>query len=58
LALGAGYTIGRYTLDLACLWDLPSTRNVDANSIASGEFANSETKVPLHTLSLTLGVSF
>lgn len=58
LALGAGYTIGRYTLDLAYQWDLPSTRNVGASSIASGEFANSETKVQLHTLSLTLGVSF
>jgi long-chain fatty acid transport protein len=58
VSIGAGYRWGRYGIDLAYQWDLPTTRNVNDSSLLSGEYNHTTTQVGVQWLALTASVQF
>jgi long-chain fatty acid transport protein len=58
LTFGAGYKWGRYQIDLAYQWDLPTTRNVNDSSYLSGEYNHTSTQIGVHWIALTTSVRF
>jgi len=58
ISVGAGYSIGRFTFDLAYQYSLPSKENVGSSQILSREYSNSSTEVSAHVLAFTTGIRF
>jgi len=55
---GAGYEHGRWSVDLAYQYDLPSRRGVGTSGLLSGEYSNSSTEVSVQTVALTARYRF
>ncbi|HWB57929.1 MAG TPA: outer membrane protein transport protein [Chthoniobacteraceae bacterium] len=55
---GIGYTYGRYSIDAAYQYSLPTTRTVGLSSLAAGEYDDSSVKVSIQTFTITAGVKF
>ncbi len=55
---GVGYHWKNVQVDLAYQYDLPTTQNIGASSLLSGEYSNSSVKVDAHTIALTTTVRF
>jgi long-chain fatty acid transport protein len=58
VSAGIGYHWGRYKIDLAYEYDLPTERSVGTSSLLSGEYSNTSTKVAIQWFALTAGVKF
>jgi long-chain fatty acid transport protein len=58
ISVGAGYSIGRFTFDLAYQYSPPAKETVGASQILSGEYSNSSTEVSAHVLAFTTGIRF
>jgi long-chain fatty acid transport protein len=58
LSLGAGYSRGRFRLDLAYQWSLPATRHVGERALLSGEYSDSTTRVGIQWVGLTTSVAY
>lgn len=58
LTAGIGYTRGRYSVDAAYQYSLPTTRNVGTSSLAAGEYSNTSLKVSIQTFTVTASVKF
>jgi long-chain fatty acid transport protein len=58
LTAGAGYRVGRVTVDAAYQWELPATGRVRQSELAAGEYSNSVTAVDVQSLSLTVKYGF
>ncbi len=58
ISFGAGYSVGRYSIDLAYQYDIPAKESVGTSAILSGEYSNSSTEVSAHLLALTAGIKF
>ena len=55
---GLGYKRGRYSVDLAYQYQLPSTLSIVTSNLKSGEYSNSSTQVDIHLFALTAGLVF
>ena len=53
IGLGVGWSSGRWAVDAAWQWDLPTTRDVGASALRAGEYSNSSVKAGIHTVALT-----
>lgn len=58
LTAGAGYRWRCFQFDLACQWDLPTTRHVDRSALLDGEYSQSRLRVGAHWFGLTTSVHF
>jgi long-chain fatty acid transport protein len=58
IGLGAGWHRGRWQVDAAWQWDLPTTRDVGTSALQAGEYSNSSVKAGIHTFALTGTVRF
>lgn len=58
ITAGIGYTRGRYSVDAAYQYSLPTTRNVGTSSLAAGEYSNTSLKVSIQTFTITASVRF
>ncbi|WP_166647081.1 OmpP1/FadL family transporter [Prosthecobacter fusiformis] len=58
LALGLGYTRGRYQIDLAYQYDLPAVQHSSARSIQGPEYKDSRVKLQSHWIGLTTKIAF
>jgi len=54
LGFGAGYRMGKYNIDLAYQWDLPTEDGVGTSQLLAGEYNNSEVDVSIHWLSIAI----
>jgi len=55
---GIGYRAGRYQVDLAYQWDLPTAQRVGISELRSGEYSNSKVEVGIHWIALTVSIAF
>lgn len=55
---GLGYRAGRYQVDLAYQWDLPTAQRVGVSELRSGEYSNSRVEVGIHWITLTVSIAF
>ena len=58
LTAGVGYTRGRYSVDAAYQYSLPTTRTVGPGGLAAGEYDNTSVKVSIQTFTVTASVKF
>jgi len=58
LTAGAGYHWGRYHVDVAYQYYLPTTQNVGQSSLLSGEYSNSSNRISAQVLALLTGFTF
>ncbi len=58
VGLGVGYRWGRYHVDAAWQWDLPTTAYVGTADLLDGEYSNSSVEVSVQWVGLTAGMSF
>lgn len=58
LTAGAGFQSGRFHVDLAYQWDLPSRQSVGVSNLRTGEYSNTSTEVEAHWFALTTGYRF
>ena len=58
VSAGVGYKTGRFSADLAYQWHIPNTQHVGESRLLSGEYNDSDIKVSIHTVGVTLGMEF
>lgn len=58
VAAGVGYRTGRYQVDVAYQWDLPTTQRVGVSELRAGEYSNSTVDVGIHWVGVTLSIAF
>jgi long-chain fatty acid transport protein len=58
LTAGAGYHWGRYHVDLAYQYYLPTTQNVGQSGLLTGEYSNSSNHISAQVLALLTGFTF
>ena len=58
LSAGAGYRVGRVTIDGAYQWQLPATGRVRRSELAAGEYTNSTTEIDVQWFRLSAKYKF
>ncbi len=58
VAAGLGYRWGRYHVDVAWQWRLPTEQRVGKSDLLAGEYSRSALRVQAHVFQLTTGVEF
>jgi len=56
--LRVGYRVGRYEVDSAYQWDLPTSQRVGVSELRSGEYSNSKVELGFHWIGLTVSIAF
>ncbi|MGH7411771.1 MAG: OmpP1/FadL family transporter [Candidatus Methylomirabilis sp.] len=53
---GVGYRAGRYQIDFAYQWDLPTTQRIGVSQLRSGEYSNSSVEIGIHWVGITISI--
>ena len=56
ITAGLGYRFGRYQVDFAYQWDLPTSQRVGVSELQSGEYSNSKVELGIHWVGITLSI--
>jgi long-chain fatty acid transport protein len=55
---GLGYRRGRFQVDLAYQWDLPTVRRIGQSELQAGEYSDSRIELGVHWVTITTSIDF